>query len=116
MASSALFMGWPETDYQHLLDQLEELESEYLTPNLVIRIEILIRDFLEQKFEFVRANKLPKTKFTDFVFGVYQKICDRMITIEEKGAKYLFWRICYLYIEGVNSFASRVYEWDNKAQ
>jgi len=110
-------MGWPEADYDALLEELKALESRTITADLATKIQCLIGDFLEQKFEFVRVNQLPKAKLIDFIFGLFIKISDQTRTLQssnENDAPYLFWRVCYLYISGVNSFAGRQYDWDNE--
>jgi len=111
------YCGWPEKDYEPLLKALQALEFQLITPGLVIQINDLIGRFLEQKYEFVRVNKLSKSKFADFVLGVFSKIGDLVVatqSYDKDTARHLFWMICYLYICGVSSFASRRYEWDDE--
>ena len=117
MSSTAMHYGWLETAYEPLLKALKELESQVITAGLVVQINNLIGRFLEQQYEFVRANRLPKSKFTDFVIGVISKIGDQIVATQSSKAdtaQHLFWRICYLYICGVRSFASRRYDWDDE--
>lgn len=117
MSSSAMCCGWPEADYEPLLKALQELETQVITAGLVIQINDLIGRFLEDKYVFAEANKLPKSKFTDFIYGVFSKIGERLMATQfskTETIQHLFWMICYLYICGVSSFAGRRYEWDDE--
>lgn len=110
VVTNDLCCGWPEADYEAFLSQLQILQSQRINVDLVDQIAIILGGGLYGKINFVIAQKLQSTKFSDFVLGLDRKIVEKIKNFKPNSNEYLFWRICYLYTHAVNEMASWMFQ------